>query len=201
MSTKKYHKQLSQPFKEKKVTENHQNNIKYSVIIPIPELEPLIQSYRFKYNFFAKKGIPTHITFLYLFSQSVYLKNKEVIIKLLNFLPKIFKNKKLTISDFYQNPQMFALDFNKKSSDLIHKVQMKVASYLNLNLANYENPTKRPHITLFTKRGGETGFKAIEHIKKELTPLLPQIISFDRVWLLEIDIKKDIPTLIYEVKW
>ena len=186
MSTKKYSKQ---------------NNIKYSVIIPIPELEPLIQSYRFKYNFFAKKGIPTHITFLYLFSQSVYLKNKEVIIKLLNFLPKIFKNKKLTINDFYQNPQMFALDFDKKSSDLIHKVQMKVASYLNLNLTNYENPTKRPHITLFTKRGGEDGFKAIHNIKKELTPLLPQSVLFDRIWLLEIDIKKDIPTLIYEVKW
>ncbi len=178
-----------------------QNNIKYSIIIPIPTLEPLIQSYRFKYNFFAKKGIPTHITFLYLFSQSIYLKNKELIIKLLNFLPKIFKNKKLIIDNFYQNPQMFALDFNKKSSDFIHKIQMKIASYLNLNLANYENPTKRPHITLFTKRGNTNGFKAIPQIKKELTPILPITISFDRIWLLEIDIKQDIPTLIYEVKW
>ncbi len=178
-----------------------QNNIKYSIIIPIPELEPFIQSYRFKYNFFAKKGIPTHITFLYLFSQSIYFKNKELIIKLLNFLPKIFKNKKLIIDNFYQNPQMFALDFNKKSSDFIHKIQMKIASYLNLNLANYENPTKRPHITLFTKRGNTNGFKAIPQIKKELTPILPITISFDRIWLLEIDIKQDIPTLIYEVKW
>lgn len=178
-----------------------ENNIKYSIIIPIPILEPFIQSYRFKYNFFAKKGIPTHITFLYLFSQSVYLKNKEIIIKLLNFLPKIFKNKKLTIDNFYQNPQMFALDFNKKSSDFIHKVQIKVASYLNLNMKDYENPTKRPHITLFTKRGGENGFKSINTIKKDLTPLLPIEINFDRIWLLEIDIKKDIPTLIYEVKW
>ena len=186
MSTKKYSKQ---------------NHIKYSIIIPIPSLEPLIQSYRFKYNFFAKKGIPTHITFLYLFSQSTYLKNKENIIKILHFLPKLFKHKKLIIRDFYQNPQMFALDFDKKSSDFIHKIQHKVASYLNLNLANYENPTKRPHITLFTKRGGENGFKEIHHIKKDLTPLLPQIITFDRIWLLEIDIKKDIPTLIYEVKW
>lgn len=178
-----------------------ENNIKYSIIIPIPQLEPLIQTYRFKYNFFAKKGIPTHITFLYLFSQSIYLKNKETIIKILNFLPKLFKNKKLTIDNFYQNPQMFALDFNKKSSDFIHKVQMKVASYLNLNLANYENPTKRPHVTLFTKRGTNNGFKNIDNIKKELTPFLPQKITFDRIWLLEIDIKKDIPTLIYEVKW
>jgi hypothetical protein len=177
------------------------NNIKYSVILPIPSLEPLIQSYRFKYNFFAKKGIPTHITFLYLFSQSTFFKNKDLIMKILNNFPKIFKNKKLVIDAFYQNPQMFALDFDKKSSDFIHKIQMKVASYLNLNLANYENPTKRPHITLFTKRGNQAGFKAIPQIKKELTPALPLTISFDRIWLLEIDNKHDIPTLIYEVKW
>jgi hypothetical protein len=180
---------------------SYKNNIKYSIIIPIPTLEPLIQSYRFKYNFFAKKGIPTHITFLYLFSHSLFIKNKETIIKILNLLPNFFKNKKLIINDFYQNPQMFALDFNKKSSDFIHKIQMKVASYLNLNLANYENPTKRPHITLFTKRGNSNGFKDIPLIKKELSPLLPLTISFDRIWLLEIDIKRDIPTLIYEVKF
>ncbi len=180
---------------------NKKNNIKYSVIIPLPILEPFIQTYRFKYNFFAKKGIPTHITFLYLFSQSTYFKNKDLIIKILNFLPKVFKNKKFTISDFYQNPQMFALDFNKKSSDFINKVQLKIASYLYLNTKNYENPTKRPHITLFTKRGNNAGFQQIETIKKELTPLLPLKIQFDRIWLLEIDVKRDIPTLIYEVKW
>ncbi len=180
---------------------NKKNNIKYSVIIPLPILEPFIQTYRFKYNFFAKKGIPAHITFLYLFSQSTYFKNKDLIIKLLNNFPKIFKNKKISIDAFYQNPQIFALDFNKKSSDFIRKIQLKVASYLNLNLFNYQNPTKRPHITLFTKRGNITGFNHIEHIKKDLAPLLPFHIYFDRVWLLEIDIKRDIPTLIYEVKW
>ncbi len=177
------------------------NNIKYSVIIPIPQLEPLIQTYRFKYNFFAKKGIPTHITFLFLFSRSSYLKNKDQIIKILDHFPKIFKNKKLTINDFYQNPYMFALDFDKKSSDFINKYQLKIASYLNLNLSNYSNITKKPHITLFTKRGNSNGFKNIPLIKKELYPSLPLHISFNRVWLLEIDVKKDIPKLIYEVNW
>lgn len=183
------------------MSNKNKNNIKYSVIIPIPQLEPLIQSYRFKYNFFAKKGIPTHITFLFLFSQSTFLKNKEHIINILNYLPKIFKNKKFTINDFYQNPNMFALDFDKKSSKFINKLQLKIASFLNLNISNYTNITKKPHITLFTKRGGLNGFKNIPNIKNELSPLLPLNISFNRVWLLEIDVKRDIPSLIYEVKW
>ncbi len=176
------------------------SHIQYSVIIPLPQLEPLIQTYRFQYNFFAKHGIPSHITLLYLFDPNVYIKNKESFDKTLLFLIQLFKKKQLIINTFYQNPFMFALDFDKSSSDFIHQIQLQIAKHYQFNLKDYQNETKRPHITLFTQRGDKKGFTKIPQIKKELTPLLPQKIKFDRIWLLQIDTKKNIPTLIKEYK-
>jgi 2'-5' RNA ligase len=186
---------MSKQITKIKKTNKH---IQLSVIIPLPQLEPLIQTYRFQYNFFAKHGIPSHITLFFLFDPEIYYKNQESFDQTLSFLLKMFQKKKMTIDNFYQNPFMFALDFDKSSSDFINQIQLKLAKHYHLNIQDYQNITKRPHITLFTQRGDKKGFTKIPQIKKELTPLLPQKISFDRIWLLQIDTKKNIPTLIKE---
>ncbi len=176
------------------------NFIQYSVILPIPQLEPLIQTYRFQYNFFAQHGIPSHITLLFLFPKELYIQKSKLFDQALTLLLKTFQKKKFVIDSFYQNPHMFALDFNKQSSDFIHQVQLQIASHFGLNTKEYEDPTKRPHVTLFTQRGDKRGFQAIPEIKRSLHPHLPLHISFDRIWILEIHTRENRAKLVKEIK-
>ncbi len=184
--------------KSKSRSKSVPSHIQYSLILPIPELEPLLQSYRFQYNFFAKRGIPTHITLLYLFDGKTYQKYAREFEKICPLLLSIFQKHKCVVPTFYQNPQMFALDFDKRSSDFIHEIQLQLAQHMKLPLQQYQDTSKRPHITIFTKRGGPLGFQKIPLIKKHLAPHLPLSFSFQRIWLLEINTRDDTATLVHE---
>ncbi len=175
--------------------ESSKKHIQYSVIIPIPQLEEYIQTYRFQYDFFAKRGIPTHMTLLFLFDKDIYLKNREKFHKVLGLALKSFAKKKMVVDHFYQTPNMFSLGLNKECEMYFQKKQEQIMKYLDIDMK-----ADAPHITLFTQRGSKAGFQKIPQIKEELTKHLPVQFMVDRIWLLEINTRENIATLVHEFK-
>jgi len=166
-----------------------------SIIIPTPSLETYIQDYKFKYDFFTKKGIPVHITLIYHIPLDKYHKNKDKIIKIMQFILNALKNKKLEVEKVIQSDKLLALGLAHDDVQLIKKLQKKISDILDLKNNTYSQNKFLPHITIFTGQQNP-GWKNANLIKKDLTSRLPLKLDINKVWILKIDPKKNIPTIL-----
>jgi 2'-5' RNA ligase len=157
-----------------------------SIIIPLPDLEYYIQDYRFKYDFFAKKGIPVHITFIYKISTKIYYENKDKIKNILTNILKILKKNKITLDKIIENKFLLAIGMQKDDQDLINKLQKKFIDFLNIKNNKYNNDNFKPHITIFTGKDNP-GWNNALFIKQNLKNIFSLKINIKKLWILEID--------------
>jgi 2'-5' RNA ligase len=157
-----------------------------SIIIPIPSFEKNIQNYRFKYDIFAKFGIPVHITLMYKIPISIYNENKIYINNILKKMLEILNKNGITFNGFVKKERLFAIDLDKKDIKIINKMRKIISNALNISLNKYESNVFDPHITIFTS-SNNPGWKEVNNIEKKLKDKFPITINIDKFWILEID--------------
>lgn len=168
-------------------------HIQYSIIIPLPQLEDILQKYRFQFNFFAKHGIPTHLTLLYNFPKSFFDLHKNDIIKSLQIIADFLKDKSFILDKLIFSDNLVSINFDDSSTSFIINLQLYLAKFLHFDnkYINFiQKPYMKPHITLFTNRIPHLFKKGIINkniISRNLTPKLPITIKFHKIWLLQIN--------------
>lgn len=173
----------------KKEGEERKPRYKYTLIAPIPQLEDLVQKYRLQYNYYMKtRGIPAHVTLCYAVSESVYLKNEELIDQLFHLLPKVLKDRVLTIVGVKFEKSMVSLQFDKKSEDYLFKIQ-KILNE-KLGLLDNKSRIRTPHVTLFTDRIPNNFRKGLEEknqIMEEIGKKLPIQMNLHKIWMVKFN--------------
>jgi len=177
------------------------NNKYISVIIPTPEIESLIQEYRFKYDFFAKRGIPSHITFIYEISTDVYNKNSELLLKAFTQILNILNKSTICAEKIKKNENMLAINFRKEDINLINKLQKIIIGQCGLNITDnrYEKNDYKPHITIFTGKKN-LGWKNEKIIKNDILNDLPIKITIKTLWILEINTSNNTAKIIKTIR-
>jgi hypothetical protein len=166
-----------------------------SVIIPLPEMEYYIQDYRFKYDFFAKKGIPVHITLLYEISPNKYYNKRKMLINIFEKILQILNKKELIINKIIVKKNLFGLGLKNDDELLLNKLQHNLINFLDIQNKRYYNNNFKPHITIFTGNDN-IGWKNKDIIEKKMNNKLPIKINIDKIWVLEIDKVKNIASIV-----
>jgi 2'-5' RNA ligase len=150
--------------------------------VHIPEVEPLVASFRDQYDPSAAKGMPVHITINYPFIPGVS-PNENLYQGLAELFSKIDAFT-FTFNQFGRFPDVIYLEpeQNAPFKELIEKVADRFPES-----PPYGGAFDRvvPHLTI-AHATDEKLLSSIEHQLKELAPLyLPMMIQVERVWLMD----------------
>ena len=160
-----------------------------SVIIPIPELEKVVQDYRFQFDFFASKGIPAHVTLFSNVDIDKYNKNKVKFNKELKKILKFIKKNKINFKDVKKNKKMAYISIDKNDCNNIDK--QKELIFIK-NKLKYDDDL---HLTLFSGAKNK-GFDIFNKMKKKINKNLPKKIKPTKLWVLHINKKINKATLL-----
>lgn len=170
-----------------------------NIILPTPFLEPLVQTYRFKYNFFSQFGIPSHLTLIYGFKLEKYIKDKDSINNIINIIVKVLKNKKMTIENVGENINLIYLKLSEKDTIFLNTIQQLFSKLTGIKSSLYYNPETKPHITICTKNRRNISQENIDNVKKDLEKNLPINFKFPKLWVIEVNKKTNEVKILQEI--
>ena len=171
-----------------------------SIIFPVPQMEQIIQDYRFKFDFFAKKGIPSHITLIYNIQTNVFKKHKDEILCLLRAAIKHLSDKKIVAKNIKRNEKSLYIKLANNDVDYLKAIQTLLFEYLKPNqIKMYKTYYDEPHITIFTGKNNP-GWKIENKITDDVKSKLPKKINLNKIWIIEINKKKNTADILYSIK-
>ena len=170
-----------------------------SLIIPVPQMESIIQDYRFKYDFFAKKGIPSHITLIYKMDLKMFNKHKNEILCLLRAAVNNLSKKKITATKIKRNDKLLFIQLNNNNVDFLKALQTLLFEYLDQkSIPLYDNHYDEHNITILTGKNNP-GWEKANMITKNINSKLPKHFNINKIWILEIDKKKNKADILYSI--
>ena len=152
-------------------------NLRGGIVVPIPEAEPIVQTWRTRYDPVASLGVPAHITLLYPF-----LGADELGAEGLAFLTELFGRTpsiQVTLTEIGRFPDVVYLA--PEPSEWFVALTRALSARFGLLPYGGVYESVVPHLTV--AQGAAPAI--LDEIATQLAPRLPVTASIHEVWLME----------------